>query len=483
MNIIFKSKFIKALQTFSEDELKSFDAWLRSPWCNTNKNLVRLLGKVRKYYPTFDDRKLTKEKLFKQILPSGKFSDRRMNNLLSEAYLAAERFLIHQNLSQDTRLQKDLLAQEWQNRDSEERFLKESQKVIDLMDDISIKEWEDHLDLYRHHRRLYHHPNQSRRIQYGSAIISRMGEELDLLYLLEKATILNEKKFRNRILQNEQHETEHDLQLWLQATKHLQHPAIEFYRMRFAYTEENRLAHYRKLRAAFMEGYEELGELQQKIHLTSLLNDTTILIKEKSISTIELLPLYKLGLKANLIFHREKLSYHTYSTVVGASNLKGDYDYTYYFIENFTDRLNEKNQLDAINWAKAHTMYYEKKLSKSLDILLIYQFKTPYFLMIGRVLTLQVYFDLYLQDNNYQSYLFSYLDTFEKWLQREKMWSKANKVSFLRFVQKCRALAKHYADVNFQRVKLEQLLDGTEAIQALSWLKMKQEEIIRLKTK
>ena len=91
---LFNTKFFQIIKTFSPTELKAFEYWLKSPWANSNKNLIRLLEKVIKYHPDFDNKKLTKEKLFKQILPNGKFSDRRMNNLLSEGFLAAERFLI-----------------------------------------------------------------------------------------------------------------------------------------------------------------------------------------------------------------------------------------------------------------------------------------------------------------------------------------------------------------------------------------------------
>ena len=105
---IFASKFVQTIKTFSIEELKSFEGWLHSPWCNSNKNLIKLLEKLKKHYPAFDHPKLTKEKLFKQVLPTGKFSDRRINNLLSEGYLAAERFMVFHNLSQNQNLQKDL---------------------------------------------------------------------------------------------------------------------------------------------------------------------------------------------------------------------------------------------------------------------------------------------------------------------------------------------------------------------------------------
>lgn len=117
MATLFETKFVRLLRTFDEPELKSFESWLCSPWCNSNKNLIRLVDRLKRHYPGFDDPKLTKKKLFRQVLPGGKFSHRRMNNLMSKGYLAAERFLIFQRFAGQESLQKHLLAREFQGRD------------------------------------------------------------------------------------------------------------------------------------------------------------------------------------------------------------------------------------------------------------------------------------------------------------------------------------------------------------------------------
>ena len=173
---MLQTKFFTLLKTFSEEEIKAFELWLRSPWCNTNKNIGKLVDKIKKYHPTYEDKKLTKEKLFKKILPDGKFSDRRMNNLLSEGYLAAERFIIFQNLTKDENLKKDLLTKEFQNRHLDDWFFRDVNKEITRLEDKEIKDWEDHLDLLRLNRRVYHHPNQNPRMQPGGQTIVKMGD-------------------------------------------------------------------------------------------------------------------------------------------------------------------------------------------------------------------------------------------------------------------------------------------------------------------
>jgi len=478
---LFDSKFFQTIQTFSSAELKSFELWLKSPWANSNKNLIRLLEKVAKHHPAFDNPKLTKAKLFKQILPNGKYSDRRMNNLLSEGYLAAERFMVFNSLSNNQNLQKDLLTQELQNRHLEDWFFRDINKEVTRLETKAIKDWEDHLDLLRLNRRIYHHPNQNPRMQPGGQTIVKMGKQLDLVYLLEKAAIINEKIFRNRILKNENHEVEKELAIWLAASEAVEHLAVELYKMRFNYEEETMLEQYFELRVVFLERYEELNEKEQKVQLLSLLNNSTYLIRRKKLIPIQVLPLYKLGLVTGILLNQGVLTFKTYVSIIVCSNLKKDFEFTNQLIKDYTIKLEEKFRPDAYAWANAHTAYREKKLEKCLDILLPHNFTIKFFQLSTRVLNTQVYFDLFLQDNSYQTYLLNYYDSFEKWLLREEVNSKIKKNSHLRFVQICRTITKEYISVDFDDKKIQYLLKNETNIISASWLEEKLNHIIKLK--
>ena len=72
---------------------------------------------------------------------------------------------------------------------------------------------------------------------------------------------------------------------------------------------------------------------------------------------------------------------------------------------------------------------------------------------------------------SYQSYVYSYFDAFEKWMMREKIWSKSNKISVIRFIQKCRKLARYFDNPSYPEKKIVDLFDENESVQASSWLK------------
>ena len=482
MNSIFSSKFVRLIKALTEEEVKSFEIWLSSPWCNTNKNIIRLFDVLKKHAPQFDSEKLTKEKLFKKILPNGKFSDRRMNNLLSEGYLVLEQFVIFQNLKNNQHLRKDILTQEFQKRDLEDWFFKNVRKQVSYLEEKEPKEWEDYLDLLRLNRRMYHNPNSTIIWRQGTSTIQKINESVDIVYLLEKALTINEMLFRNRLVKDGNYEIENELSKWKKASEGVKHPSIDLYQLRFSYTNQNMLENYEKIKSLFFEKYMDLNEMEQKVHLKSLLNDNALLGRMGLIDYTSNLPIYKFGLRTNLLMQNEKLSRAAYVTIVSSSNTKGDFEFTEHFVETYSKNLEENIQEDAVQMAKAHTAYRKGNLQESIDILLQHQFRNTYFQIVTRIMTVQVYFDLFLESDSYQSFLFNYFDSFEKWIQREKHRSTAQKKSYLQFIQICRLLAKNFIEADFSKERVERIFEGNLNVQALTWLKKRKDKVIEFRT-
>ena len=134
---------------------------------------------------------------------------------------------------------------------------------------------------------------------------------------------------------------------------------------------------------------------------------------------------------------------------------------------------------DGIIWAKAHTAYRRKELEEGRKILKGYEFKTLHFQLVSRVLNTQIYFDLMIQDMSYQMFLFSFMESFERWLLRQDTLSKDLSDSFVRFIQICRTLSRYYTRAS-QKLKLKRLHTTRANIQAINWLLQKESEVIHL---
>ena len=325
--------------------------------------------------------------------------------------------------------------------------------------------------------------NQNFQTSRDSKMIERMDKNLELMYVLAKAEILNEQIFRNKYLKKDNYEIEEILKKWEKNCEGLQHISLGLYKERFAHTEENMSKAYLKLKSQFFEKFHKLHERDQKIHLISLINDSIILRRKKQLELEELFPLYKLGIENGSILDQGKINQNVYVAIVTIGNQTKNYHFTKNFIQKFTPRLPNNTQYDAKKWANAYTAYELRELEECLDILQIEDFTIQTFKFLCRVLKLKAFFDKFLEDDIHLIYLFDYCNAFEKWILREKVNSIQIKRAYLQFIQKTRILAKIQSDVNFKEKELEDCLKDTKGIVALDWLLQKKERILNLKKK
>ena len=80
---MIKSSVISILNTFSQEEIKQFEDFLNSPFHNKNAKVIQFFNVLKEYHPGFDDEKLTKENLFKELFGNVKYKESYIRNLFS----------------------------------------------------------------------------------------------------------------------------------------------------------------------------------------------------------------------------------------------------------------------------------------------------------------------------------------------------------------------------------------------------------------
>lgn len=92
------SSLIQLLESFSVKEVKEFGDFIRSPFFNKNESAVSLYNYLRKYYPDFEEGKISKEEVHKKIFPGVKYNDGFMRKTifilahLAESYISYNKF-------------------------------------------------------------------------------------------------------------------------------------------------------------------------------------------------------------------------------------------------------------------------------------------------------------------------------------------------------------------------------------------------------
>lgn len=96
------SKIIEALKSLDKKEFRRFGDFVSSPFFNKNENVTNLYTTLSEFYPEFESGKLSLENLFKAVFPKQKYDYYKINNIVSDLYKLAEKFLIQINIENES---------------------------------------------------------------------------------------------------------------------------------------------------------------------------------------------------------------------------------------------------------------------------------------------------------------------------------------------------------------------------------------------
>ncbi|MEO8514152.1 MAG: hypothetical protein ABI543_11360 [Ignavibacteria bacterium] len=144
---MLRTKTIDIINTFSAEEFKAMSAFIKSPYFNSNKNLVKLYEALRKSFPLIKEDKISEEDIFRKIFPGKKYNYGIMKNLTSALFGLLEEFLLFNNIknSHENKFGNPLrVAREYDARLLDGYFKKTIKKLKEEMDSSLI-----HAEYYR----------------------------------------------------------------------------------------------------------------------------------------------------------------------------------------------------------------------------------------------------------------------------------------------------------------------------------------------
>lgn len=133
------TKLVKVLRTFSKSELKEFEKFISSPFFNKGRNYIPFLNELKKFYPKFDDEKMTQEFIYSMMYPNKKFNKQIVWNLTSGMMNMIEDFLMVTSMKQDKFTGHYALAKEYYVRKLPKYLLKTINEMEGKLDLIGIE--------------------------------------------------------------------------------------------------------------------------------------------------------------------------------------------------------------------------------------------------------------------------------------------------------------------------------------------------------
>ncbi len=111
------SKLVLIIHSFNRKEMTRFGEFVRSPYFNKNKPVMRLFSELNKHFPLFNKRSFTIENLFNGVFPKEEYNYHKISNVISDLYNLAEQFLAQKRIENEDfyierRLLKELRSKE-----------------------------------------------------------------------------------------------------------------------------------------------------------------------------------------------------------------------------------------------------------------------------------------------------------------------------------------------------------------------------------
>src|SRR5437868_5136288 len=119
---MFSHKIFNLLGTFSTEEIKKFEDFLKSPYFSKKHNTIILFKELMRYYPTFTDKNLSRKSLYKKIFASDKYIDSSLRALFANLLTLAQDFLAIESFKKDKLNVNNYILEELSLRNQNELF-------------------------------------------------------------------------------------------------------------------------------------------------------------------------------------------------------------------------------------------------------------------------------------------------------------------------------------------------------------------------
>lgn len=453
------SKLVNVLRTFSKSEMVEFEKLVASPFFNKGRNYLPFLLELKKFYPKFDDDKLTPEHMYSKIYHGKKFNRQIMWNATSSLLTMAEEFLMIAALKENKFIKNQQIAAELQHRKLSQHFLKKIEEMKKALNNSKINR-----DYFLFRKQLesamkgYYYLEEKQRLMPPHTV--KQGEYAFLFFLWTVVEVVNDIQVYSYMFN-----TTFDLNLVNEFIKNFQFKNIinyckekkygylwlmEMYYNQIMMTiEPDKSEYFLMLKELFERNYEKFADAEKLNWVTCLINYCGYKTDETSRKI--LFEIHKFELREGLAFTGKYLAKSHYLQILKNAIAINETEWTKSFIEEFASKLKPTHQkpMQSLGYAFVHLKLkdYEMvhvNLSKN-------KFADPKDKLAVKIIYIKTYYEL-----NETETLFYHIDsTFHFIKYNQKLIPNDIKANY----NKCFKLLKQLmtAKVNNDSLKLEEI--------------------------
>ncbi|MBC8173871.1 MAG: hypothetical protein H7X71_08200 [Chitinophagales bacterium] len=477
---MFQNKSIVILRTFTPQEMRQFDEYLRSPFFNKNQTIVQLFEILKLNYPLFESQNIERTNLYTRVYGSEKFDEQKLRYLMTDLTKHLEEYLCYKAITDEELFKMHLLLYTYRLRKLEKPFfatLKIAEKTLEEWPrrDVSHAFYEYLIeeDKYKFESDRKEHLLKSN--------LQKVVNDLDKYYILNKmrysAEIINNK---NVVAIN------YKLFLYEEIMNHLRNNPLDhvpaakvYYYVILTVTEPENKQHYKNLLTSLEEN--------KNIFSKDELFDLYVYAKNFCIRKInqgyteyirELFDLYKIILHNKIIFKDNSLSQFDYKNIVYLGLRVDELDWVKNFIIKYNEYLDLKFRKNAYTYNMASYFYFINNYDEALTLLRSVEFTDIYYHLDSKSLLLKIYYE---QEET--EAFFSLVEAFKVYIKRHPLIPNAQKTTYNNMIKYVSKLFKWKLNPKNNVEEMAAEIESTKPLADINWIRKKVEEARRIEEK
>lgn len=479
-----KNKVIIQLQSLSPKEFRLFGKFIKNLTHGKKETLSRLYEYITKYYPEFDSAKFNKRNCFLYIFPelknqlqqlngdTGEFISKKIKNPFYDLKKLIDDFIIHQELSLPSHEKTILLIKGLFKRNMHKKAFQLIDKELKRLKGVVGD------DFYHH---FYQFQLIELKLNNSLDIVNETGDKfknlhnhLDLFFAHTKIKYGFEVRNRNKLLYEKNHILYFDETKQMIDNGNIPNSNLSM----ILYSKITDLANstsrkdYFDVKQFYFRNLANLCKKEQKEPLIYLLNFSAKKYKAGKIEYIEeMFDLYNFGLQNDILIEKGHLSINDFKNIVVISTTLKKYNWAKDFVSSKSFLLPENLRESAIIINKAQIEGSLKNNAAVIELLRGAEFHNVYDNLTARSLMMRSYYDL----KEFTS-LNSFLESYYKYIKRNKLISENEKLPFLNMIKFTKMLiSENLKKSNKEELKLK--LNNLLPINNKTWFQIRIDEL------
>lgn len=446
-----KSKLISILSTLSHHEMGRFTDFVRSPYYNSNEQLVTLLCHLSKSYPNFKEQEIRKEKVFAGVFPGQAFNKKKLGYLMSDLVKLGETFLGVQSIEKEELTLEIKIVKELLERNQEKYYLSLLKEVKEkLSPKQGIKSDSFYCNYLLSDMEAKHFA--ARQVRAFDNNIQIASNALDDYYFLHKLKYSCEMLNRQAILSDQfSIPFMNEVQNYLSQHQALKPLVAIYLQIYFSLLTPNDDIPFQELLSLIKVKSIQFDNSELRAIYLYALNICMRKIRQGKEDYLSVaLALYEEGLTNKALFDHNHLSHWTYNNVVKLALRLERFEWIEKFIHSYNDSLREQFQKNALHHNLAELHFHKKNYDQALIHLNQVHVADINYHLGSRILLIKTFYE-----SNAIDALLSALASFTVYLSRNKQIATPLKKSCQNFCNLMHKIIISNSEKKKEKLKLQ----------------------------